>query len=132
MKLLLDTHIWLWYSLGDEQLPADMRRAIASSTNLLYLSPISIWKTVLLTEKGTLTLPPDPYLWIDFNLKMLGANEVPVTRAVATLSRQLFCPSQNMADRLMAATAVHYNLVLVTVDPRLLDTPSLQLFEAVA
>ncbi|MEM6597543.1 MAG: type II toxin-antitoxin system VapC family toxin [Cyanobacteria bacterium P01_D01_bin.36] len=128
MKLLLDTHIWLWYSLGDERLPEEMMRAIASPSNTLYISPMSLWETVLLTEKGKLNLPPDPYIWIDFNLKMLGAQEVPINRAVATLSRQLFCPSQNMVDRLIAATAVHYDLTLLTVDPGLMDTPSLQLF----
>lgn len=128
MKLLLDTHVWLWYALGDAQLPEAMLRAIASPNNTLYLSPISIWETILLTEQGKLTLPPDPYIWIDFNLKMLGANEVPINRAVATLSRQLFCPSQDMADRLIAASAVHYDLTLMTTDPGLLDTPSLQLF----
>lgn len=128
MKLLLDTHVWLWYSLGDERLSEEMMRAIASPKNTLYLSPISLWETILLTEKDKLTLPPDPYIWIDFNLKMLGAHEVPINRAVATLSHQLFCPSQNIADRLIAATAVHYSLTLVTTDSGLIDTPSLQIF----
>lgn len=81
MKLLLDTHIWLWYSLGTERLSEAMMRAIASPTNTLHLSPISLWETILFTEKGKLTLPPDPYIWIDFNLKMLGATEVPINRA---------------------------------------------------
>ncbi|WP_336622304.1 PIN domain-containing protein [Chlorogloeopsis sp. ULAP01] len=54
MKLLLDTHIWIWYLLGDLHLSENLQKVISDEINELWLSPISIWETLLLTEKGRL------------------------------------------------------------------------------
>ena len=51
MRLLLDTHIWLWYLLADDRLSGELKSLIANPTNELWLSPISIWETVILAEK---------------------------------------------------------------------------------
>jgi PIN domain nuclease of toxin-antitoxin system len=69
MKLLLDTHLWLWYALGEAKLSENLRRAIADPSNELWLSPISIWEALLLSGKGRIDLPPDPIIWIEFNLQ---------------------------------------------------------------
>ena len=45
MKLLLDTHIWLWYLLGDSRLSNHLQNVIDDQNNSLWLSPISIWET---------------------------------------------------------------------------------------
>lgn len=52
MKLLLDTHIWLWSLLEPERLGPEVRRAFEGSGNELWLSPISIWETLMLVERG--------------------------------------------------------------------------------
>ena len=46
MKVLLDTHIWLWYLLGDERLPAEHRRTIEDRQVELWLSAISLWRRI--------------------------------------------------------------------------------------
>ncbi|MEO1186558.1 MAG: PIN domain-containing protein, partial [Cyanobacteria bacterium J06636_27] len=56
MKLLLDTHIWLWYLLGDKRLSTQLQFAIAEEKTELWLSPISIWETLILAEKGRIFL----------------------------------------------------------------------------
>ena len=45
MKLLLDTHIWIWYLLGDSRLSTTLAKAIADEKNEIWLSPISLWET---------------------------------------------------------------------------------------
>jgi len=60
MKILLDTHIWLWYSLGNPKLNQTLKSAIENPDNELWLSPVSIWEALLLAEKGRISLPPDP------------------------------------------------------------------------
>jgi PIN domain nuclease of toxin-antitoxin system len=52
LKVLLDTHIWLWYLLGDEQLFENLKEIIQDCNNELWLSPISVWETVVLAQKG--------------------------------------------------------------------------------
>lgn len=118
MKLLLDTHIWLWYALGNPQ-SENLRSTIASDTTELWLSPISIWEVMLLAEKGRISLQLDAAAWIDQSLKALAINEALLNRQIAVLSRQIDLPHQDPADRFIAATAVHYQLQLATVDANL-------------
>jgi len=126
VKLLLDTHIWLWYALGNPQLSENLRSLIASDTTELWLSPISIWEVLLLAEKGRIFLQLDVVTWIDQSLKSLAINEAPLNRQIAVLSRQIDLPHQDPADRFIAATAVHYQLQLATVDARLIEADWLQ------
>ncbi len=56
MKLLLDTHIWLWYLLGDQRLSQPLQTAIADPNTEIWLSPISIWETLILAEKRRIGL----------------------------------------------------------------------------
>ena len=119
MKLLLDTHIWLWYALGDSQLSENLQSAVASSTTELWLSPVSIWEVLLLVEKGRISLQVDPINWINQSLKSFAIREAPLNHQIAILSRQIELPHQDPADRFIAATAIHYQLQLATVDTRL-------------
>nr|WP_202924983.1 type II toxin-antitoxin system VapC family toxin [Myxacorys almedinensis] len=119
VKLLLDTHIWLWYALGDSQLSENLQAAIASNTTELWLSPISIWEVLLLVEKRRISLQVDPTNWINQSLKSLAIREAPLNHQIAILSRQIKLPHQDPADRFIAATAIHYQLQLATVDARL-------------
>lgn len=120
MKLLLDTHIWLWYTLGDPQLSNNLRTAIGSDTTEIWLSPISIWEVFLLAEKGRILLQSDTSVWIDQSIELLGIREALLNRHIAVLSRQIELPHQDPADRFIAATAIYYQLQLATVDTNLI------------
>ncbi|MGB6298304.1 MAG: PIN domain-containing protein [Rivularia sp. (in: cyanobacteria)] len=126
MKLLLDTHIWLWYLLGDKRLSTNLQNVIAEETTELWLSPISIWETLILAEKGRISLQPDAVAWIDLALQTLEIIEAPLVNQIAILSRQIQLPHQDPADRFIAATAVYYNLILATVDSNLTGVSWLQ------
>ena len=119
VKLLLDTHIWLWYALGNPQLSENLRTLIALDTTELWLSPISIWEVLLLAEKGRISLQDDTATWIDQSIKALAICEAPLNRHIAVLSRQVALSHQDPADRFIAATALYYQLQLATVDTRL-------------
>jgi PIN domain nuclease of toxin-antitoxin system len=125
MKLLLDTHIWLWYLFDNPKLPRHVATEIANPGNELWLSPITIWETLLLEKKGRITLSPNPRDWINNALQTVETREAFLNHAIAVLSRQIDCPHEDPADRFIAATAIYYNLNLATVDQNLIDTPSL-------
>jgi PIN domain nuclease of toxin-antitoxin system len=116
MKILLDTHIWLWYLLGDAKLSPQLQVTMSDRKNDLWLSPISIWETIVLAEKGRINLQPTAEQWINQALNTLYVQEASLTHAIAVLSRQIQLPHQDPADRFIAATAAHYNLTLATVD----------------
>lgn len=118
MRLLLDTHIWLWALLEPARLASAVAAALEDPANELWLSPVSVWETLLLAERGRLELDAAPAHWIERRLNRVPMREAPLTREVAVLSRSLDL-HQDPADRFIAATAVVYGLVLVTADDRL-------------
>lgn len=120
MKLLLDTHIFLWGLLDPARLSPGVAEALESADNELWLSPISIWETVLLAERGRLALDGDPEAWVRVAIDHLPFLEAPLSHEVALRSRSLVLPHQDPADRFLAATASVYELTLVTSDARLL------------
>ena len=126
MKLLLDTHIWLWYLLGDKRLSTQLQTTIAAATTELWLSPISIWETLILAEKGRLSLQPNLVAWVDLALNTLEIREASLNRHIAILSRQINLPHQDPSDRFIAATAVYHQLTLATVDTNLTGVSWLQ------
>jgi PIN domain nuclease of toxin-antitoxin system len=64
MRLLLDTHIFLWFISGDARLPADWRERIRDVDNAVYLSVVSLWEALVKHRLGKLPLPhpPESYL----------------------------------------------------------------------
>lgn len=60
MKLLLDTHVFLWYITADSRLPAPFLGAIRDPANEVYLSVASIWEAVIKNSLGKLPLPAPP------------------------------------------------------------------------
>jgi PIN domain nuclease of toxin-antitoxin system len=126
VKLLLDTHIWLWYLLGNERLSTQLQTTIAAATTELWLSPISIWETLILAEKGRISLQPNSVAWIGLALNTLEICEAPLNRHIAILSRQINLPHQDPGDRFIAATAVYHQLTLATVDTNLTGCSWLQ------
>ncbi|MGH9959216.1 MAG: type II toxin-antitoxin system VapC family toxin, partial [Pyrinomonadaceae bacterium] len=60
MKLLLDTHIFLWFISGDARLPVDCRNSIRDTENAVYLSAVSVWEVMVKHRLGKLPLPHSP------------------------------------------------------------------------
>jgi PIN domain nuclease of toxin-antitoxin system len=60
MRLLLDTHVFLWYISADPHLPAAFRAAVQDPTNEVYLSVASVWEAVIKNALGKLPLPGPP------------------------------------------------------------------------
>ena len=121
MKLLLDTHIWLWSLRDQKRVPRRAARELASPKNELWLSPISVWETVSLLELGRLNVKGDPFRWLDQILAASVFRDASFTRDVATRAAEIRLPHRDPVDRLLVATALVHDLTLVTADQRLLD-----------
>ena len=126
MKLLLDTHIWVWSLVQPDKLRPRVARALASAANELWLSPISVWETMLLLDRGRITVEGDAVAWLETMLRATPAREAPLTHDVAIRSQRLALTHPDPADRLLAATAQAHGLVLVTADERLLKCDEIE------
>jgi PIN domain nuclease of toxin-antitoxin system len=109
---LLDTHIFLWLTMGSPRLKAKARKTI-SSADKIYISSASIWEIAIKISLGKLTAD------IDDVIEAIAANgfeELPVfsrhARRVAAMPRLHGDPF----DRLLVAQAVEENMQLLTAD----------------
>jgi PIN domain nuclease of toxin-antitoxin system len=120
VKLLLDTHIWIWSHVEPERLVPAVATALEAPGNELWLSPISIWEFLLLVELGRVVVKGSPRTWVDEAWSRAAMREAPLNREVALRSRTVRVPHQDPADRFLAATAEVHDLTLVTDDENLL------------
>jgi len=123
LKLLLDTHIWLWSLREPERLGRYLRSELRSNKHELWLSPVCTWEALLLNEKGRIRLEADLAAWL--NDAAAHPQEAPLTHEIVLAARQLSLPHRDPADRFLAATAQVLGLTLVTADQRLLGLPEI-------
>ena len=120
VRLLLDTHIWLWSFLEPGKLSRRVRDALEDAGNQLWLSPISVWELVVLVEKRRVALDRPVARWVDAAMNASPLTEASLTYDVAVESGRVRLPHQDPADRLLAATARVFDLTLVTADEPLI------------
>jgi PIN domain nuclease of toxin-antitoxin system len=118
LKLLLDTHIWLWSLRDPSRLGERVQQELRNPENDLWLSPISTWEALVLHDKKRLHLHADPADWV--RRACTPFREAPLTHDIVVAARQLRLPQRDPADRFLAATAKVLGLTLVTADVNLL------------
>ncbi len=122
-NVVLDTHVLVWLVHGDGRLAASAVRVIeqAAQEGAAFVAAITPWEIALLVAKGRLSLARDVQEWIDEALRQPGIKLAPLDPAIAIASTRLPGSIQgDPADRLIVATARHYDALLVTADERLL------------
>jgi PIN domain nuclease of toxin-antitoxin system len=113
LRLLLDTHIFLWWLRNDRRLPTAIASAIVDRKNEVLVSAVSIWEASIKTTLGKLDLVGDLVAEIEEN----GFSELPVTARHAWLAGALPRHHDDPFDRLLIAQARLESLALATVDP---------------
>ena len=126
MKLLLDTHIWLWSFLEPQRIKSRVEKVLTNPSNELWLSPISVGELVVLLRKGRMELPQDIAAWVAMTIADLQLTEAPLTTDVALAMSSLNFSHGDPADHFLAATAKVFDLTLVTADENLLQLPGIK------
>jgi PIN domain nuclease of toxin-antitoxin system len=121
VKLLLDTHVWLWSLTAPDRLGRKARAQLERKGNEFWLSPISVWELLVLAERGRVRLDAEPRAWVAEALERAPLEEAVLNHEVALRSREVSLPHQDPADRFLVATALTYELTLVTADERIID-----------
>jgi len=124
MRLLLDTHIFLWYIANDKRLTPAWSQAIRDLDNEVYLSVVSLWEAIIKYSTGKLPLPEAPQTYIPrlrvyHQIISPSVEEVDVAQ-VANLPLLHGDPF----DRLLIAQAIQHGLTLVTVDAAIRAYPT--------
>jgi PIN domain nuclease of toxin-antitoxin system len=121
VRLLLDTHVWLWAAAQAAALGRKTRAALVDQKNERLVSAASVLEIARLSAGGQIILSTSTQRWIDESTKDLMLVHLAVTTDVAIEAYSLPTPfHRDPADRLLAATARIHSLVLVTADERIL------------
>lgn len=126
MRLLLDTHIWLWSALQPHRISRRVAKELSDEENELWLSPISVWELTFLHRKGRTKTPQDIATWVGRSIEELRITEAPLTIEVALAISALDFPHGDPGDHFLAATAKVFDLTLVTADANLINLAGIQ------
>jgi len=121
LRILLDTHVFLWVVNNEKKLGRKTRRLLEKADTEIWLSPITLWECLMLDHAGRIRLEPTPSRWFRDVLARYPFREAPLNHGVALESRAVSLKHEDPADRFLAATAVVYDLTLLTGDERLLE-----------
>jgi PIN domain nuclease of toxin-antitoxin system len=116
MRLLLDTHIFLWYITGDRRLSSHFRESIETA-EVVFVSVVSIWEAVIKYTIGKLPLPEAPYPWLATQRELHGFISLPVEERSLRRLGELPRYHDDPFDRMLVSQALGGDLLLVTVDP---------------
>jgi PIN domain nuclease of toxin-antitoxin system len=123
MRLLLDTHIFLWYVGGDPRVRGTFRKAIEDA-EVVYLSVVSVWEATIKYSVGKLPLPEPPHPWLSEQREQHGIESLSIDeRSVAHLLK-LEPHHRDPFDRILVCQAIEHGLQLVTVDPVMAKYPA--------
>lgn len=112
MKLLLDTHIVVWWGDGSPRLAPAIRAAVTDPANEVFVSAVCWWELAIKASKGHLAIPPG----LRQRLRQDGFRDLPITAEHALGVTRLPALHRDPFDRLLVAQALAEGLVLVTHD----------------
>lgn len=115
MRLLVDSHVLLWWLQADPRLASTAAEAMADGDNALHLSAASLWELSIKQSIGKLRVDVD----LRSHATEQGFTELPVTGAHAAAIRDLPFHHKDPFDRMLVAQAAVEGLTLVTADDAL-------------
>lgn len=116
MRVLIDTHTFLWWNTEDPLLSLHAREIIANGHNEIFLSVASVWEISIKTAKGRLILPAPPADYISSRMRLYRFSPLPVAFSHAVHIFELPPYHQDPFDRLLIAQSMLESLPLVTKD----------------
>jgi PIN domain nuclease of toxin-antitoxin system len=128
LKLLLDTHVWLWMQVSPDRMQPEARARIADGNNEILLSAASGWEIAIKYSLGRLPLPEDPVSYVPSRMSRSGTRGLPVQHAHALAVAGLPRLHRDPFDRVLVAQALIEKATLVTADAQLAqyDVPLLK------
>jgi PIN domain nuclease of toxin-antitoxin system len=107
MRLLLDTHVFLWYITADPKLPATFKAAVQDPVNEVYLSA-SVWEAVIKYHLGKLPLPAPPADYLPRERDAHGIASLPIDEGAMSHLAGLSPLHRDPFDRLLVAQGLHH------------------------
>jgi PIN domain nuclease of toxin-antitoxin system len=119
MKVLLDTHTFLWWITDDPKLSLRVRGIISDGENEIFISAATGWEIAIKSQIGRLKLPDEPQRFILEQLKINGMKSLPIEMRHALHVSTLPAYHQDPFDRILIAQAQMEDLPVLSADPEI-------------
>lgn len=119
MKLLLDTHVWLWWLSERERLPGTLHGALENGGNELFLSVVSSREIAIKNALGKLALREPPTAFVEGGLLRDGRSTLSIKHWHALAVAGFPFHHHDPVDRLLIAQALGDSMLLAVVDPKM-------------
>lgn len=123
MRLLLDTHVFLWFISGDERLPVVWQEKIRQLENEVYLSVVSVWEAIVKHKLGKLPLPKPPERYLPAQRERHLIASLPLTESSVVQLTRLPNLHRDPFDRMLVCQAIEHELTIMTVDEAMQGYP---------
>ncbi|HWW91458.1 MAG TPA: type II toxin-antitoxin system VapC family toxin [Solirubrobacteraceae bacterium] len=122
MKILLDTHVFLWLQTDPARLGVQLG-VLEDRRNELIVSAVSSWEIAIKYRLGRLVLPEPPGRYVPERLRMIGAKGLAIEHSHALAVATLAPLHRDPFDRLLVAQAALLDLPVMTADPMIVQYP---------
>jgi PIN domain nuclease of toxin-antitoxin system len=119
VRLLLDTHAFLWFVLDDPQLSATAQAVIVDPLNNIEVSPASYWEIAIKIKLGKYTLPESYQAFMEREIADNDFRILPIEPKHTALLTTMPLHHKDPFDRLLVAQATVEGIPLVSADPQL-------------
>ena len=117
MKVLLDTHVFLWWITDSDFLSEQAYRIISDEKNKIFFSAGSGWEIAIKANLGKIRLPDSPVSFITQQLKINSFQPLPINLNHALHVYNLPMHHRDPFDRILVAQSQLEDLPILTSDP---------------
>ena len=123
MKMLLDTHVFLWIATNNERLPRELKTILREPSNDVYLSVVSSWEIAVKARAGKLALPMPVWAFLLESRERLGIQSLSIQESAVAHVAKLPAIHRDPFDRMLVCQAIEHELTIVTSDTQVQRYP---------
>lgn len=128
MKIILDTHIFLWFITNNKRLADQYYDAISNQDNEIYLSVVSVWEAIIKYQLGKLPLPESPEIYLPQQREKHLISSLSIAETTITQLAKLPALHNDPFDRLLLCQSLEHDLTIMTEDKAILSYPMVKFF----
>lgn len=132
MKILLDTHCWLWMQVSPEHFSPSTHAVLTDPNNELLLSAASSWEIGIKWALGKLALPISPLAYIPERMRRQGVAGLAIEHHHALQASELPPHHRDPFDRMLIAQSLSEKLTLLSADEQMAAYEGVDLLWAVS
>ncbi|MBD2134350.1 type II toxin-antitoxin system VapC family toxin [Sphaerospermopsis sp. FACHB-1094] len=128
MKIILDTHIFLWFITNNKRLADQYYDAISNQDNEIYLSVVSVWEATIKYQLGKLPLPASPEIYLPQQREKHLISSLSITETTITQLAKLPPVHNDPFDRLLLCQSLEHDFIIMTEDKAILSYSMVKFF----